>query len=65
MSYHSSKYTGNLEIQKQVYRYGGDEFILLMKDEPNPMPLLLKAKEEFNKHYYRNSSCTCYWLCQI
>ncbi len=44
---------GNLENSKtSAYRYGGDEFILLMKDEPNPMPLLLKAKEEFNKHYY-------------
>ena len=42
----------NLETSKiSAYRYGGDEFILLMKDEPDPTTLLLKTKEEFYKHY--------------
>ena len=33
-----------------LVRYGGDEFILLMEDQPDPMPLLLKAKKEFCKY---------------
>lgn len=48
---HAAKILHKLENRKTTaYRYGGDEFILLMEDQPDPMPLLLKAKKEFCKY---------------
>lgn len=48
---HAAKILHKLENRKTTaYRYGGDEFILLMEDQPDPMPLLLRAKEEFCKY---------------
>lgn len=48
---HAAKILHKLENRKTTaYRYGGDEFILLMEDQPDPIPLLLKAKKEFCKY---------------
>ena len=33
-----------------AYRYGGDEFIILMEDQTNPQTLLEKASTEFQKY---------------
>lgn len=47
----AAKILRNMETSKiTAYRYGGDEFIMLMVDQPNPEPLFKKAKEEFRKY---------------
>lgn len=47
----AAKILRNMETSKiTAYRYGGDEFIMLMIDQPNPEPLFKKAKEEFRKY---------------
>ena len=41
----------NMESSKvTAYRYGGDEFILLMENQPCPDSLLKHAKDEFQKY---------------
>lgn len=47
----AAKIIRKMETDKiTAYRYGGDEFIILMEDQPNPEPLLEKAKKEFRKY---------------
>lgn len=47
----AAKILRNMETSKiTAYRYGGDEFVMLMVDQPNPEPLFKKAKEEFRKY---------------
>lgn len=47
---HAAKILHKMENNKTTaYRYGGDEFILLMEGQKDPAPLLAKAKEEFQK----------------
>ena len=41
-SFESGKFT--------AYRYGGDEFVVCMEDQENPMELLLSIKESFSKY---------------
>ena len=56
---HAAKILHKLENRKTTaYRYGGDEFILLMEDQPDPMPLLLKAKKRILQIWLRiENSC--------
>jgi len=41
----------SVESQKvTAYRYGGDEFILLLENYPEPEKLLVRVKEKFAKY---------------
>lgn len=47
----AAKILRNLESdQITAYRYGGDEFVLLMENEPNPDMFLSQVKEKFREY---------------